>query len=74
MDHSFNLPYSLEFILDFLEKSFVFDFQVFFLIPDIWYLIPAIWISGYLHTSGHLVSGYLDTWILAYLDTWIPDT
>jgi hypothetical protein len=33
---------------------------------DIWYLIPDIWISGYLDIW------YLDTWISGYLDTWIP--
>ena len=68
MDHSFNLPYSLELMFDFLGKSLFFDFHVIFLIPDIWYLIPDIWISGYLDI-WYLVSGYLDTWIPGYLDT-----
>ena len=61
VDHSFNLPYSLELVFGLLGKIQFFYFYVIFLIPDIWYLIPDIWISGY------LVSGYLDTWIP---DTW----
>ena len=36
-----------------------------YLIPDIWYLISGIWISGYLEIW------YLNTWMPGYL---IPDT
>ena len=70
--HSFKSSYSLELIFDFLEKSFFLAFMYFCLVPDIWYPIPGIGISGYLDIcyldtwiSGHLVSGYL---------AWIPDT
>ena len=66
LDHSFNLPYSLEFIFDFWGKSYFSNFHVFFLIPDMWYLIPDIWISGHLDIW---ISGYLDIWIFGF---WWP--
>ena len=61
--HSFNLPYSLELIFNFLEKSVSLAFMSLCLVPDIWYLIPDIWISGYLDiwTSGIWIPGYLHT-------------
>ena len=49
--HSFKSSYSLELILDFLEKKNCCVFYVFFLVPDTWhlkswYLIPLIKIHG----------------------------
>ena len=66
--HSFNLPYSLELIFDFSEKPIWGVFHSFFLIPDIWYQIPDIWISEHLDIW---ISGYLDIWILVTIPT--PD-
>ena len=68
--HSFNLPYSLELVFDFLEKPIWNNFHSFILIPDTWYLISGIWylISGY---PDIWTSGYLDIWISGYLDIWI---
>ena len=58
--HSFNLPYSLELIFDFLEKPIWWWFWLMF--SDTWYLISGIW---------YLISGYPDIWTSGYLDIWI---
>ena len=71
--HSFNLPYSLELSVEFLEKTCFLWFSLIFLIPDTWYLVSDTWYLD-IRTSGHLdiwMSGYLDVWILVTIPT--PD-
>ena len=57
--------YSLEPVFNLLEEKTILAFMSFCLVPDIWYLIPDIWISGYLDIwisgSGMWIPGHLDT-------------